>query len=244
MNKEKLLTFIEKYNLGGSVESVKIVSDGSTLKTSFVAEDKTLAGNVTFNDANLEKCELSVFETSKLKTFLKVLQSEISITLNKEADDRLVGLVFADDNKTSIDFMLSEASVIPKAPGVKAPKDFDVEIPLDANFIDLFVKAKGALPDVDSFTLLMNKKGDKLELVIGFANINSNRIKVDIKPTTGKDKLAAPISFNANYFKEILLKNSEATDAVFKVSALGISTISFVTTDFDANYFLIKKDIE
>lgn len=243
MNKEKLLTFIEKYNLGGSVESVKIVSDGSTLKTSFVAEDKTLAGNVTFNDANLEKCELSVFDTSKLKNFLKVLQSEIAITLNKDVDDRLTGLVLADDN-TSIDFILSEASVIPKAPGVKAPKDFDVEIPLDANFIDLFVKAKGALPDVDSFTLLMNKKGDKLELVIGFANINSNRIKVDIKPSAGKDKLTAPISFNANYFKEILLKNSEATHAVFKVAAVGISTISFVTTDFEANYFLIKKDIE
>ena len=242
MDKTKLLTFIEKYNLGGSVESVKLVADGTTLKTSFVAEDKTLAGSVTLNSCDIEKSELGIFETAKFKTFLKILGDSIKIDLNKQ-DDRLVGLMLSDDN-TEVNFVLSDLSVIPKAPAVKSPKDFDLEIPIDANFVDRFVKAKNALPDVDSFTLMMNKKGDKLELVIGFASINSNRIKVEVKANAGKDKLDKPISFNANYFKEILLKNSEATGAVFKVASLGIANISFTTPDFDANYFLIKKEIE
>ena len=97
MNKEKLLSFIDKYNLGGSVESVKIVSDGTTLKTAFVAEDKTLAGSVVFNDAKLEKCDLGVFDTTRLKTFLKILEDDITIVLNK-VDDRLVGLLISDTN--------------------------------------------------------------------------------------------------------------------------------------------------
>lgn len=242
MDKTKLLTFIEKYNLGGSVESVKIVADGKTLKTGFVAEDKTLAGNVTLKSCDIEASELGIFETSKFKTFLKILEDEIGVALNKQ-DDRLVGLLLTDTN-TEVNYVLSDLTVIPKAPNVKAPKDFDVEIPIDQSFIDRFVKAKGALPDVDSFTLMMNKKGDKLELVVGYASINSNRIKVEVKATDGKDKLAAPISFNANYFREILLKNQEATGAVFKVAAAGIASISFSTDAFDANYFLIKKEIE
>lgn len=242
MDKNKLLTFIEKYNLNGSVESVKLVADGTTLKTSFVAEDKTLAGNVTLNSCDIEKADLGIFETAKLKTFLKILDNDIKIQLNKQ-DDRLVGLLLSDDN-TEVNFVLSDLSVIPKAPAVKAPKEFDVEIPIDSGFIDRFVKAKSALPDVDSFTLMMNKKGDKLELVVGYASINSNRVKVEVKATDGKDKLDKPISFNANYLKEILLKNSDATGAIFKVAAAGISSISFVTPDYEANYFLIKKEIE
>ena len=242
MDKIKLLTFIEKYNLGGSVESVKIVADGKILKTNFVSEDKTLAGNVTLNSCDIEKSELGIFETAKLKTFLKILDDVMVVTLNKQ-DDRLVGLLLSDAN-TEVNFVLSDLSVIPKAPGVKSPKDFDVEIPVDADFIDRFVKAKNSLPDVDSFTLMMNKKGDKLELVIGFASINSNRVKVDIKPIAGKDKLTEPLSFNANYFKEILLRNQDTTGATLKVAAAGISNISFTTPDFEANYFLIKKNIE
>ena len=140
--------------------------------------------------------------------------------------------------------MLSDLSVIPAAPKVKEIKSFDVEIPIDAAFVDRFVKAKSALPDIDSFTFLMNKKGDKIELVIGYASINSNRIKVEVAATAGKDKLEKPISFNANYFREILLKNTDSGNTVLKISALGIANISFTSPDFMSNYYLIKKEIE
>ena len=133
-------------------------------------------------------------------------------------------------------------SVIPKTPGVKAPSDYDIEIPISPEFSDLFVKKKNTLPDVDSFTLMM--KNGKLVMVIGYSNINSNRVTLNLAPTTGKDKLDGMISFDANYLKEILLKNSDATGAVLKVSARGIAHISFITPDFEANYYLIKKEIE
>jgi hypothetical protein len=243
MNKNTLVTFIEKYNLQGAVESVKIVSDGKTLKTSFVTEDKTMAGSVTAKAFPLEECELSIFDTTKLKGFLKILDDDIKISLDKTDDDTLTGIFMSDDN-TEVNFMLSDPSVIPAAPKVKEIKDFDVEIPIDESFIDRFTKAKNSLPEVDSFTLMMNKKGDKLELIIGYSSVNSNRVKVEIKPTPEKDKLDKPISFNANYFKDILNKNRESTGAVFKIASAGISQITFSTSEFDSNYYLIKKDIE
>ena len=108
MNKNTLLTFIEKYNLGGVVESVKYVSDEKTLKTSFVSEDKTLAGTVTAKDFKLDKCELPVFDTAKLKTLLKILEDEVTVKLDKSGD-RLVGLFISDTN-TEVNFMLSDPS--------------------------------------------------------------------------------------------------------------------------------------
>jgi hypothetical protein len=91
---------------------------------------------------------------------------------------------------------------------------------------------------------MMNKKGTELELVVGYSSINSNRVKLKVSAVAGKDKVNAPISFNANYFKEILLKNSDSTGAVLKIAEVGISSITFDNDDFTANYFLIKKEIE
>ena len=42
MNKITLDTFIQKYNLGGNVNSVKWISDGTTLSTRFISGDKSM----------------------------------------------------------------------------------------------------------------------------------------------------------------------------------------------------------
>ena len=42
MNKITLDTFIQKYNLGGSINSVKWESNGDTLSTRFISPDKRL----------------------------------------------------------------------------------------------------------------------------------------------------------------------------------------------------------
>ena len=58
MQKTKLNKFIQKYNLGGNVNSVKWKASSNKLTTSFVTPDKSLLGtvvanNVIFEDANL-----------------------------------------------------------------------------------------------------------------------------------------------------------------------------------------------
>lgn len=242
MNKTTLNTFIEKYNLNGTIEAVKLVSDGKTIKTSFVSEDKTLAGSVTAKDFGLDAVELCVFDTAKFTKFLSILDNDITIVPEK-IDDRLVSIKVAD-TVSEVSFMLSDPSVIPAAPKIKDVKEFQVEIPINADFISRFTKAKNSLPDVDSFTILTNKKGDKLEMIIGYSSVNSNRIKLEIVPTVGKDKLTKPISFNANHFREVLNKNRDSSGAIFKIAEAGISQISFSNDLFESNYYLIKKNIE
>ena len=53
MQKSKLDRFIQKYNLGGNVNSVKWKSNGTGLSTSFVTPDKSLLGNVKVDSFHL-----------------------------------------------------------------------------------------------------------------------------------------------------------------------------------------------
>ena len=120
------------------------------------------------------------------------------------------------------------------------PTTWDIILNLDTDFIARFIKAKGALKEVNTFTLLMNKKTNKLELVIGYSKINSNRISLAITPEAGKDTADRAISFSAKYFKEILTANSESTSATLNVSMQGISFIQFSSADYESSYYLTE----
>ena len=47
MNKSKFDGFINRYNLGGEIESVMIKSDKKNLSVRMISDDKTLLGDVT-----------------------------------------------------------------------------------------------------------------------------------------------------------------------------------------------------
>ena len=66
MNKIVLDTFIQKYNLGGNVNSVKWESSGDTLSTRFISPDKSLLGELTLKKQVLPKFEVGVYDTPLL----------------------------------------------------------------------------------------------------------------------------------------------------------------------------------
>ena len=63
MNKMTLDTFIQKYNLGGNINSVKWESDGKLLSTRFISPDKSLLGELTLSKQNLPNFEVGVYDT-------------------------------------------------------------------------------------------------------------------------------------------------------------------------------------
>ena len=46
MDRQKLNGFIDKYSLGGNVESVKWIVSEKDMRTNFVSDDKPLLGDV------------------------------------------------------------------------------------------------------------------------------------------------------------------------------------------------------
>lgn len=243
MEKSKLEGFIKRYNLNGCVESVKIESskDENTLKTRFISEEKHVLGIVELKGENFGDSELGVLDTAKLRQLLSVLGNDINVS-SIEHDGRVISLNFADGS-TKVNCMLADTSVIPKVPNMKTLPEWDVVLPLNKEFMSRFIKAKGALPEVNTFTLLMSKKTGKLEMVIGYSSINSNRISLEVDPEKDKDSVNDPISFSAKYFKEILSANSDATEATLNVSSKGLAFIEFDNGDYSSQYYLTAVDI-
>lgn len=239
MNKQNLIKFIDLYNLNGTIDRVKLEADGSNLKTGIIADDHTLAGTIKVKDLPVEKGEYGIHDTDQLKKMLYILDEQIDISISKTDDNRPVGMSISDKNTESF-VVFADMSVIPKVPVINNKTGFELEIEISDDFVDRFVKAKNALSDVVAFTVGPNKSGDKVELVIGDGNANTNRIKLDVNPVAGKDKPSKEVSFNANYFREILLKNRGATGAVLKVNTSGLANVSFKTDTYEADYYLIK----
>ena len=240
MKKQTINTFIDKYSLNGTIESVKWVVDSANkqIKTASISDDKNVLSFVVIKDsAGLNDAEIGINDTAKLKKLLNVLNDEVNISFNTR-EDKIVSLSLTGES-TDVQYVTADLSVIPKVPELKKLPPFNLEIPLTKEFVTTFVKAKNALSDVDTLTFTKDKK-DKLKLVIGFSSVNSNRISIDFKPTEGKDTLGKTIHFSAKYLKEILTSNSDCENAVLKISDAGIAHVEFNNDVFNSSYYLVE----
>jgi hypothetical protein len=234
MEKQKLNRFVSKYNLAGLVESVKWSIDNNILSTSFISEDKSVLGKVSMTDFNYDSSTFGVYDTSKLTKMLAVLGDDVDFSI-QDMDGKPVSLRFKDGS-TSVNYMLADLSVIPNVPDLKQLPEFNVRIKLDETFINKFIRAKGALSDENTFTLIC--KDGKSQIVIGYSNINTNRITIDVDAEC--DGEVSPISFSATYLKEILVANKEASNATLNISSQGLSHIHFDVDGYNADYYLVE----
>ena len=234
MNKNNLLKFIQKYSLGGLIESVAWNAEGTKLSVRFISDDKTLLGEVEFNAYTSTPMNVGIYTTSLLKNMIGVLDNDLTLKVDK-AGDKSVSLKLSSD-ETETSYQLADLGVIPPVPDLKTLPDFGIAIDMASNMIDKFIKAKGALSDVDTFTIFT--EGGDLKMAIGYSSISTNRVTF----TAQKDyaETVKPISFSAKYLKEILTANKEATSAKLKVSTDGLSNVEFQIDDFVCKYYLVE----
>jgi hypothetical protein len=234
MNKNNLLKFIQKYSLGGLIESVAWNAEGTKLSVRFISDDKTLLGEVEFNAFTSTPFNVGIYTTSLLKNMIGVLDSDIALKVDKAGDKAVTLKLSSDDTETS--YQLADLGVIPPVPDLKALPNFGITIDMTSQMVDRFIKAKGALSDVDTFTIFT--EGGDLKMAIGYSSISTNRVTF----TAQKDyaETVKPISFSAKYLKEILTANKEATNAKLKVSTDGLSNVEFQIDDFVCKYYLVE----
>ena len=235
MNKHSLNRFIDKYYLGGNCSSVVIKSDGTNLSTRFITGDKNLLGELKMSDWKFDKAELGVYNTEQLVKLLSVMSDNISMNLTK-AGDKVVSLKVSD-SASSVNYMLSDLSVIGQVPNMKSVPDFEVKIKVDKSFMNKFVAGKGALADTDNFTVLTSDDG--VQVVIGYAEINTNRVTLPVQTETYD--VIDNVSFNANLFRDVLVANKECESATLEVSSQGLARIKFKIDEYDATYYLVAE---
>lgn len=229
MNKSKFDGFVNRYNLGGEIESVMVKSTDDNLSVRMISDDKTLLGDVTVVGGEFPNGEFGIYTTSQLKGLLSVLDDAIKV-------EEITGALKFSDKKTKVQYMLAAPSVIPAVPDLKALPPFDAEITLDDDFVNKFIKSKGVLADSDTFTFTFKAK--KGEVILGYSSINSNRISIEVDCKAKND--IEPIAFSAKYLKAILMANKGSKSSSLKISSKGLSHLSFVDGDYTSNYYLVE----
>ena len=229
MKKASLEQFINRYNLGGEVESVKVESSDSEMKVSFISDDKTLLGEVTSKEGEFPNGEFGVYTTSQLKALLGVLESSMDV-------DSTESYIKFSDKGTSVNYMLADLSVIPVVPDLKAVPPMNVQITLDDDFTSKFIKSKGALSESDTFTF--ECKNNNGEIILGYSSINTNRISMKVECKCDGD--VSPISFSAKYLKEILNANRGSKSANLQISSQGLANIEFEKDNLTSKYYLVE----
>ena len=149
MQKTKLNRFISKYNLNGNVNSVKWTSKDNSLSTIFVTSDKSLMGNVRVDNLQLDDGDVGIYTTDQLVKLLGVLGEDVTVDVSRFGD-KAVSLK-VKNGVVSIDYTLSDLSVIPDPPTLKRVPDFQTQIKVDSSFIDTFIKGKSALSEAETF---------------------------------------------------------------------------------------------
>ena len=164
---------------------------------------------------------------------LSVLDEDINVNITK-AGDKSIALKVTDAF-SSVNYMLSDVSIINRPPRLKEIPEFEVKIDVTPQFVNKFIAGKGALAETDNFTVLTD--GSNTKLVIGYAAINTNRVTLPV--TTSKFSNIDNLSFNANIFKEILSANKECESATLEISSQGLSRIIFKVDDYSVTYYLV-----
>lgn len=236
MEKTKFERFISKYNLGGACESVLYTVENKTITTRAISDDKNVLCEVTAPSMGMLDGTYAVYETAKLRSLLGVLGDTLGVSIRKSSN-KPVGIEFSDGT-TDVTFVLADASVIPTVPDLKKLPPMDLTITMDEQFINTFVKAKGALSEVDTFTVMSDGEETTAQVILGYSSLNTNRVK--IKATTTKAVALDAISFSAKYLREILVANKDAKGGQLEISSKGLAKTSFTADGITSTYYLVQ----
>jgi hypothetical protein len=247
MEKKTIETFIKKYSLGGLFTQVRWNVNSNELGVTAMTADKKCLTSVKLKKFDgVTDSVIGIVDSAKLKQMLGAVGDTMSLVAESDPNDatRILSLIISDD-KREVRYTTADIDVIPAEPKLKPLPPFEVEIVLNDEFVDSFSSAKSALPEAELFTLVMNKKKSKLELVLGYGKNNYNRVSFEVPSTTaGKDTVKAPISFSAKTLKAILEANSEVKDAVLKVCEQGLAFVEFDQDGFQSQYYMVRVELE
>jgi len=240
MNKQQLVGFINKYHLGGLVNSAIISFKDNTINTRVTSGDKSLLGMISMDKWPMEDGEFGVYNTEQLVKLLSVLDDDVNMEVTR-AGDKCVS-INVSDTSANFNYMLTDTTVISRPPvPEKLPQNFELKIDINQQFIKKFIDGSQALMETTTFTVVT--KNDVASIVIGYSTVNTNRVTIPV-PTTEYKELDN-ISFNASSLTEILSANKECESAILEVSPDGVARITFKIDNYKSTYYLVAvQDVD
>jgi hypothetical protein len=194
--------------------------------------DQTVVGKIKWNTTPFMKGMLGINHTGALIKMLGAVGENINIDV-KEAAGKNYAMKISEGT-TQATFMLADTTVIPAVPTINAEPDYQVQIPVNEEFISKFIKAKNALPDAKNFAVQV--QNGIIKFIINYTTVNSDNITFEVGTSSGEDM--EPVCFSADKLKEVLVANRGDVGQLH-VSPDGLSRIDFVGSDFESSYWLV-----
>jgi hypothetical protein len=232
MEKSKLQSFINRYYLAGNCEAVKLNENETGVGCELIDVDQTVVGKIQWKTTPFMKGELGINHTGALNKMLSALGENITINV-KDAAGKNYAMEICEGS-TKATFMLADTTVIPAVPSINAEPDYEIQIPVNEEFVSRFIKAKNALPDAKNFAVQV--KSGTIKFIINYSTVNADNISFEVGTAASDDM--DPVCFSADKLKEVLVAN-RGDNGQLHISPDGLARIDFTGADFDSTYWLV-----
>ena len=240
MEKQSLVSIIDKYYLNGIGEKVKwTVKDNSvTIKT--FSPTKDMVGVVTapfeFPDS-----EFVIFDTSKFLKLVGICNQ--FLTMDIQLEGKIATKLLLADSEYNLEYALANLMLAPNVNFTVSEFESDYEFDVDTELINNWIKAKKAL---NSDTTILKAYTDedgvpKVNFTLGEPEGHSNKIQFEI-PISSLVVDSATLKFNADYLKAIFDANYNATGKAY-VSNDGAMKLEFEDEEKQKSSYIILARI-
>jgi hypothetical protein len=239
MEKQSLVSIIDKYYLNGIGEKVKwIVKDNEVVIKTF-SPTKDMVGIVTapfeFPDS-----EFVIFDTSK---FLKLVGICAQfLTMDIQIDGKIATKLLIADQEYNLEYALANLMLAPNVNFTVSDFESDYEFEVNNELINNWIKAKKALnSDTTILKAYTNEDSEcKVNFTLGEPEGHSNKIQFEI-PITGLVTDSATLKFNAEYLKAIFDANYNSDGRAY-ISNDGAMKLEFSNEEgHKASYIILAK---
>mgnify|MGYP003634227742 CR=1 FL=1 len=235
--KNKLINFIQRYNVDDMVKAVSVTSKDKTLSTKFISDDNQVMGQVNEYGIDIDEGTICIRDTDQLLRMLHILNDDINIDLIGEAD-QYTSLALSDGN-IKANFLLCDPSIIVHKEARFS--DPGMIFHLTSAFCNNFVKAYSALIDNEFFTIEPDGQ-ENVKVIVG-PHKRNGQVQMNVTLTTPVDSmddfLMDSVKMRSGVFKDIIIANKDFEQGVVHVIESHAIKISFHKPDgFSSQYYL------
>jgi len=240
MEKQSLVSIIDKYYLNGIGEKVKwTVKDNEvTIKT--FSPTKDMVGVVTapfeFPDS-----EFVIFDTSKFLKLVGICNQ--FLTMDIQVEGKIATKLLLADSEYNLEYALANLMLAPNVNFTVNDFESDYEFTVDNEFINTWIKAKKALGS--DTTIIQAYTGEdeipKVNFTLGEPEGHSNKIQFEV-PITNLVMDSTTLKFNADYLKAIFDANYGAVGNAY-VSNDGAMKLEFENEEGQKSSYIVLARI-
>jgi hypothetical protein len=240
MEKQSLVSIIDKYYLNGIGEKVKWTVKDNTVTIKTFSPTKDMVGVVT-SPFEFPDSEFVIFDTSKFLKLVGICNQ--FLTMDIQLEGKIATKLLIADSEYNLEYALANLMLAPNVNFTVSEFESDYEFTIDNEFINTWIKAKKALnSDTTIIKAYTNEDGEpKVNFTLGEPEGHSNKIQFEV-PLTSLAVDSTTLKFNADYLKAIFDANYGATGNAY-VSNDGAMKLDFMTEDFQQSSYIILAKI-